>query len=163
MEEKHQCSITYSIMDGSFVLKMWSVRIHGIDISIGNWNENSVHNKRWEGRMSSHNSYICLKSSGVSNRKITVFMCKPQYFMLFLSRPHKHKKRTNQSNVSHNLVIHHSACSANMSGFYFRTVCALGLSVCFLMTAHQPQRLYGSEWDDHIIMFIDLKKYRDCL
>ena len=27
---------TYSIMDGSLVSKMWSVNIHGIDISIGN-------------------------------------------------------------------------------------------------------------------------------
>ena len=29
---------THSIIDGSLVSKIWSVRIHGIDISIGNWN-----------------------------------------------------------------------------------------------------------------------------
>jgi hypothetical protein len=52
---------TYSIMDGSFVLKIWSVRIHGIDISMGNCNETSVHNKQQEDSMSSQNSSICLK------------------------------------------------------------------------------------------------------
>ena len=61
MEEKQYCSITYSIMDGSFVLKIWSVRIHGIDISMGNCNETAVGNKQWEDCMSSHYSYIFSK------------------------------------------------------------------------------------------------------
>ena len=29
--------VSYSIMEGSLVSRMWSVRIHGIDISMGNW------------------------------------------------------------------------------------------------------------------------------
>lgn len=28
---------THSIIDASLVSRMWSVRIHGMDISIGNW------------------------------------------------------------------------------------------------------------------------------
>lgn len=45
----------YSIIEGSLVSRMWSVRIHGIDISIGNWirrpivssRKNSL-NQSWE-------------------------------------------------------------------------------------------------------------------
>lgn len=29
---------TYSIIDGSLLFNMWSVNIHGMDISMGNWN-----------------------------------------------------------------------------------------------------------------------------
>jgi hypothetical protein len=39
------CNLTYSIMDGSFVLRIWSVRIQGIDISMGNCNDRSFHNR----------------------------------------------------------------------------------------------------------------------
>lgn len=40
--------MTYSIIEGSFVSKMWSVRIHGRDMSMGNYSNKDIHRQKLE-------------------------------------------------------------------------------------------------------------------
>lgn len=64
---------THSIMDASFVSRMWSVRIQGMDISMGNWilrpivssRKNSL-NQSWE-----RSQHCCRVSAGDSKSHTT--------------------------------------------------------------------------------------------
>lgn len=57
------CS-TYSIMEGSFVSRMWSVRIQGMDISIGNWIRRPMVSSRKNSRnQSCDRSQHCWRAS----------------------------------------------------------------------------------------------------
>lgn len=42
---RYTCTCTYSIMEASFVSRTWSVRIQGMDISMGNCNHQMVRSK----------------------------------------------------------------------------------------------------------------------
>lgn len=55
---------SYSIMEGSLVSKIWSVRIHGMDISIGNWIRRPMVNSRKNSRNQSWDrSQHCCRAS----------------------------------------------------------------------------------------------------
>jgi hypothetical protein len=56
-------------------------------------------------------------------------MCKPQYFMLFVLGSHNHKKDRSIKQVPQ--FGNKSFSTFCKCDFYFRTVCAHGLSVCF--------------------------------
>lgn len=56
---------SYSIMEGSLVSRIWSVRIQGIDISIGNWMRRPMVNSRKNSRNQSwERSQHCCRASG---------------------------------------------------------------------------------------------------
>lgn len=42
---RYTCTCTYSIMEASFVSRTWSVRIQGMDISMGNCNHQMIRSK----------------------------------------------------------------------------------------------------------------------
>lgn len=61
---------SYSIMEGSLVSRIWSVRIQGIDISIGNWMRRPMVNSRKNSRNQSwERSQHCCRASGRTRRE----------------------------------------------------------------------------------------------
>lgn len=67
---------SYSIMEGSLVSKMWSVRIQGMDISMGNWMRRPMVSSRKNSRNQSWDrSQHCCRASGMQRGS----MSRPRY------------------------------------------------------------------------------------
>lgn len=61
---------SYSIMEGSLVSRIWSVRIQGMDISIGNWIRRPMVNSRKNSRNQSwERSQHCCRASGSTGER----------------------------------------------------------------------------------------------
>lgn len=68
---------SYSIIEGSLVSKIWSVRIQGMDISMGNWMRRPmVSSKKNSRNQSWDRSQHCCRASGMQGRS----MLPPPYF-----------------------------------------------------------------------------------
>lgn len=62
---------SYSIMEGSLVSKIWSVRIQGMDISMGNWMRRPmVSSKKNSRNQSWDRSQHCCRASGMERRSM---------------------------------------------------------------------------------------------
>lgn len=74
---------SYSIMEGSLVSKIWSVRIHGMDISMGNWIRRPMVNSRKNSlNQSWERSQHCCRASRSMRERVWVIRWKHQKILV---------------------------------------------------------------------------------